>query len=413
MGHRLRADEAPGSGHDGAPHDASDAISFPIRRGRQNGASVLESKRFVRCVRRASFPCYFPGRYCRERGLILETLAPGHILFAVLACFAAGSASALTFQDRTCDNDKPTCPLPAGNAEVPYQFDMYARSGCPPYHYDIDGGTPPPGLTLSTVNDASERRHRPSAWNADDSRAATRSGSSCTRRSRRPASVTEPIGYSRSRLVPAPLGDQDVVAQARRRRRHVHRDAHRLRWRQPDVVGHGPARRPCGQRQHDHRHADDRRQLPGHGLRQQRHLDEVGSVHPADHRSAEGDRACLASGRGREALHRDLPGVRRSRDLLLGGDRGSRRPDVRRCDSRPEWDPVGARPLHRQGHRDRRCSRPDTGSAGQGQRRRACRHHDEEAQGGDRRQEVPAQAEDDRAVSSNSSGAASASCLRA
>ena len=75
------------------------------------------------------------------------------ILFAVLACFAAGSASALTFQDRTCDNDKPTCPLPAGNAEVPYQFDMYARSGCPPYHYDIDGGTPPPGLTLSTVND--------------------------------------------------------------------------------------------------------------------------------------------------------------------------------------------------------------------------------------------------------------------
>jgi len=65
------------------------------------------------------------------------------MLFAVLACFAAGSASALTFQDRTCDNDKPTCPLPAGNAEVPYQFDMYARSGCPPYHYDIDGGTPP------------------------------------------------------------------------------------------------------------------------------------------------------------------------------------------------------------------------------------------------------------------------------
>lgn len=75
------------------------------------------------------------------------------LLFAVLACLAAGSASALTFQDRTCDNDKPSCPLPAGNAEVPYQFDMYARSGCPPYHYDIVGGTPPPGLTLTTVND--------------------------------------------------------------------------------------------------------------------------------------------------------------------------------------------------------------------------------------------------------------------
>ncbi len=74
-------------------------------------------------------------------------------LFAVLAGIAAGSASALTFQDRTCDNSKPTCPLPPGSAEVPYQFDMYARSGCPPYHYDITGGTPPPGLTLSTVND--------------------------------------------------------------------------------------------------------------------------------------------------------------------------------------------------------------------------------------------------------------------
>jgi hypothetical protein len=75
------------------------------------------------------------------------------VLFAVLACMAAGSASALTFQDKTCDNSKPTCPLPAGNAEVPYQFDMYARSGCPPYHYDIVGGTPPPGLTLTSVND--------------------------------------------------------------------------------------------------------------------------------------------------------------------------------------------------------------------------------------------------------------------
>ncbi len=74
-------------------------------------------------------------------------------LFAVLACAAAGSASALTFQDRTCDNSKPTCVIPAGNAEVPYQFDMYARSGCPPYHYNVTGGTPAPGLTLTTVND--------------------------------------------------------------------------------------------------------------------------------------------------------------------------------------------------------------------------------------------------------------------
>jgi hypothetical protein len=84
----------------------------------------------------------------------LKRLIQFTLLFAVLACMAAGSASALTFQDRTCDNDKPTCPLPAGNAEVPYQFDMYARSGCPPYHYRIDAGTPPPGLTLSTVNDS-------------------------------------------------------------------------------------------------------------------------------------------------------------------------------------------------------------------------------------------------------------------
>ena len=28
-----------------------------------------------------------------------------------------------------------------------------SRSGCPPYHYVVDGGTPPPGLTLTTVND--------------------------------------------------------------------------------------------------------------------------------------------------------------------------------------------------------------------------------------------------------------------
>lgn len=75
------------------------------------------------------------------------------LLFAVLACLTAGSASALTFQDRTCDNSKPTCVIPNGSAEVPYQFDMYARSGCPPYHYNVTGGTPPPGLTLSTVND--------------------------------------------------------------------------------------------------------------------------------------------------------------------------------------------------------------------------------------------------------------------
>jgi large repetitive protein len=83
----------------------------------------------------------------------LKRLIQFTFLFAVLACLAAGSASALTFQDRTCDNSKPTCPLPAGSAEVPYQFDMYARSGCPPYHYNITGGTPPPGLTLTTVND--------------------------------------------------------------------------------------------------------------------------------------------------------------------------------------------------------------------------------------------------------------------
>ena len=76
------------------------------------------------------------------------------ILSGMVACFAAGSASALTFQDRTCDNSQPTCPLPAGQAEVPYQFDMYARSGCPPYHYNVTGGTPAPGLTLTTVNDA-------------------------------------------------------------------------------------------------------------------------------------------------------------------------------------------------------------------------------------------------------------------
>jgi Putative Ig domain len=85
----------------------------------------------------------------------LKRFIPFTFLVAVLACFAAGSASALTFQDQTCDNSKPSCILPSGQADVPYQFDMFARSGCPPYHYNITGGTPPPGLTLTTVNDSS------------------------------------------------------------------------------------------------------------------------------------------------------------------------------------------------------------------------------------------------------------------
>jgi hypothetical protein len=74
-------------------------------------------------------------------------------LVVVLAFLSAGSASALTFQDQTCDNSKPTCPLPNASAEVPYQHDLFARSGCPPYHYNITGGTPPPGITVSTVDD--------------------------------------------------------------------------------------------------------------------------------------------------------------------------------------------------------------------------------------------------------------------
>jgi len=88
-----------------------------------------------------------------ERGFTLKRFIPVFGVVVVLACLTAGGASALTFQDQTCDNSKPTCPLPAGSAEVPYQFDMFARSGCQPYHYNITGGTPVPGLTLSTVND--------------------------------------------------------------------------------------------------------------------------------------------------------------------------------------------------------------------------------------------------------------------
>jgi hypothetical protein len=89
-----------------------------------------------------------------EKGVsTLKRFIPVFGLLVVLACLSAGGASALTFQDRTCDNSKPTCPMPAGSAEVPYQFDMYARSGCPPYHYNVTGGTMPQGLTLSTVND--------------------------------------------------------------------------------------------------------------------------------------------------------------------------------------------------------------------------------------------------------------------
>src|SRR5207244_1950964 len=88
-----------------------------------------------------------------EKGVpTLKRLIQFSFLFAVLACIAAGSASALTFQDRTCDNSKPTCPMPPGQADVSYGWDMFARSGCPPYHYNITGGTPPPGLVLSSVN---------------------------------------------------------------------------------------------------------------------------------------------------------------------------------------------------------------------------------------------------------------------
>lgn len=91
-----------------------------------------------------------------EKGVqTLKRFIPVFGLLVVIACLTAGSASALTFQDRTCDNSKPTCVIPDGAVDVPYQFDMYARSGCPPYHYNITGGTPVPGLTLSTVNDAS------------------------------------------------------------------------------------------------------------------------------------------------------------------------------------------------------------------------------------------------------------------
>ena len=84
----------------------------------------------------------------------MKRFIPVFGLFVVLACLTAGSASALTFQDQTCDNSKPTCVIPSGSVDTPYQFDMYARSGCPPYHYNITGGTPVPGLTLSTVNDS-------------------------------------------------------------------------------------------------------------------------------------------------------------------------------------------------------------------------------------------------------------------
>ena len=84
----------------------------------------------------------------------MKRFIPVFGLFVVLVCLTAGSASALTFQDQTCDNSKPTCVIPSGSVDTPYQFDMYARSGCPPYHYNITGGTPVPGLTLSTVNDS-------------------------------------------------------------------------------------------------------------------------------------------------------------------------------------------------------------------------------------------------------------------
>lgn len=84
----------------------------------------------------------------------MKRFIPVFGLLVVLVCLMAGSASALTFQDQTCDNSKPTCVIPSGSVDTPYQFDMYARSGCPPYHYNITGGTPVPGLTLSTVNDS-------------------------------------------------------------------------------------------------------------------------------------------------------------------------------------------------------------------------------------------------------------------
>ena len=321
------------------------------------------------------------------------------ILFAVLACFAAGSASALTFQDRTCDNSKPTCMIPAGNAEVPYQFDMYARSGCPPYHYNITGGTPPPGLTLSTVNDAASggigRLN-----GTPTTPGTTRSGSRSRRRSRRPASAIAPTGYSRSRLGPrrwrsrrrrsgaASSGaayTETLTASGEAARRGPPRACPPA---SPSAAARSPARRP---RPATTRSPSRSTTAPRPSPRSSRCRSSSRSRSPGPP---------LVPAEVGQAVHGRLPGDRWARHLHLGGHRRSRGPDLRSQHARPERHSDCRRALHREGDGHRRRSRPDTGSAPEAERRRACRHHDDQAQGGDRRQDVRCSSSRRRAASS-------------
>ena len=192
------------------------------------------------------------------------------------------------------------------------------------------GGTPPPGLTLIDRQRLGERRHRPTARHADDARPLLCSGSRSRRRSRRPAS-----GDRADRLFEITIGPAPLAIKTSSLRRGVVGAPYTetltasgggsQTW---SATGLPPGLAVSGSTITGT--PTDRRQLHGHRHRQQRHLDQVRAVHAAGDRSAEGHRPRLASGRGWQAVHGRLPGDRRSRDLLLGGDRGSRGPDVRR-----------------------------------------------------------------------------------
>jgi large repetitive protein len=67
------------------------------------------------------------------------------VLVALAAAAFAGIARALDFDDEDI-------PPPKGEVGAVYDFKVLAHAGCLPYHFQIDSGELPPGLTLSDLD---------------------------------------------------------------------------------------------------------------------------------------------------------------------------------------------------------------------------------------------------------------------